>query len=76
MLAGDYSVRVEMAGFRTEEMDGLRIEVGQQASITIPLQVTGVQTSITVAVPTPEELSAASNAIGSVVDSLRFASFR
>src|SRR5262249_2893046 len=35
VLAGAYSLRVEMPGFITEQMDDLRIEVGQQASINI-----------------------------------------
>src|SRR5436309_708922 len=51
VLAGNYSVRVDMAGFATEQMDGLRIEVGQQASIVIRLHVGDVQTSVTVMPP-------------------------
>jgi hypothetical protein len=69
VLAGNYSVRVEMAGFTTEQMDGLRIEVGQEASIRIRLRVGDVQTSVTVVAPTATELNGQSNSIGSVVDS-------
>jgi hypothetical protein len=69
VLTGVYSVRVEMAGFRSERMDGLRIEVGQEASINIQLQVGEIHTSVTVASPTATELNAQSNAIGSLVDS-------
>src|SRR3954453_7981607 len=71
VLAGNYSVRVEMAGFMTERMDGLRIEVGQQASVSIRLHVGDVQTSVTVVAPTATELNGESNSIGSVVDSAR-----
>src|SRR4029079_10246791 len=45
--------------------------VGQEASINIQLQVGEIRTSVTVAAPTATELSAQSNAIGSVVDSAR-----
>jgi hypothetical protein len=71
VLAGVYSIRVEMPGFRTEQMDGLRIEVGQEASINIQLQVGDIRTSVTVVAPTATELDAQSNAIGSLTDSIR-----
>jgi hypothetical protein len=69
VLAGVYSIRVEMPGFSTEQMDGLRIEVGQEASINIQLQVGEIRTSVTVAAPIATEVNAQSNAIGSLVDS-------
>src|SRR5207302_2135401 len=69
VLAGSYSIRVEMPGFVTEQMDGLRIEVGQQASVSIRLRVGDVKTSVTVVAPTATELNAQSNSVGSVVDS-------
>src|SRR5262249_31802908 len=69
VLAGAYSIQVEMPGFITELMDGLRIEVGQQASVSIRLHVGEIQTSVTVAAPTATELNAQSNGIGSLVDS-------
>ena len=71
VLAGKYSIRVEMPGFTTEQMDGVRIEVGQQASVSIRLQVGAIQTSATVVAPSATELNAQSNAIGSLVDSDR-----
>ena len=71
VIAGVYSVRVEMSGFATEQMDDLKIEVGQQASVTIRLQPAGIQTSITVLAPNATDLNAQSNAIGSLVDSER-----
>ena len=51
LLAGKYSVRVEMPGFVTQQMDGLRIDIGQEASVDIRLQVGEVRTSITVVAP-------------------------
>ena len=71
VIAGVYSIRVDMPGFSTEQMDDLRIEVGQQAAITIRLQAAGIRTSMTVLAPTPTELNAQSNTIGSLVDSER-----
>src|SRR4051794_36620053 len=71
VLAGTYSVRVEMAGFVTEQMNGLRIEIGQQASVTVRLHIGDVQTSVTVVAPAETELNSESNSIGSVVDSAR-----
>jgi hypothetical protein len=71
VLAGHYAVRVEMAGFTNQEMQGLEIEVGQEASVTIRLQVGELHTSLTVVAPPTTELDAESNAIGSVVDSDR-----
>jgi hypothetical protein len=69
VLAGVYSVRVEAPGFSTEQMDGLRIEVGQEASINIQLQVGEIRASVTVEAPNATQLNAQSNAIGSLVDS-------
>jgi hypothetical protein len=71
VLAGNYSVRVEMPGFATEEMEALRIDVGQQASVNIRLQLGEVRSSITVAAPNLTELNAQSNTIGSLMDSVR-----
>lgn len=71
VLAGIYAIRVEMPRFITEQMDDLRIEVGQQASLSIRLQVGELRTSVTVVAPTATELNAESNAIGSLVDSAR-----
>jgi hypothetical protein len=71
VLAGVYSIRVEMPGFITDQMDGLRIDVGQEAFVRIQLQVGQVQTMVTVGAPTVTELNAQSNAMGSLVDSAR-----
>src|SRR4051794_26463640 len=58
VISGVYSVRVERAGFATEQMDNLKIEVGQQASVTIRLHPAGVETSVSVTTPTSEDLTA------------------
>ena len=71
VLAGVYSIRVEMPGFSTQQMDGLRIEVGQEASVNIQLQVGEIRSSVTVVAPTATQLNAGSNTIGSLVDSGR-----
>ena len=69
VIAGVYSIQVDLPGFKTEHIDNLRLEVGQQAAVTIRLEPAGAQTSITVRAPTPTELDAQSNTIGSLVDS-------
>jgi len=71
VIAGSYSVRVEKEGFSTAEMHGLRIDVGEQASIEVKLHLGQVQTAITVKAPAMAELEAEANTIGSVVDSTR-----
>jgi hypothetical protein len=71
LIAGVYSLRAEKEGFSTEKMTGLRIEVGEVASIDLILHVGEIHTAIDVVLPTKAELNAGSNAIGSVVDSGR-----
>jgi hypothetical protein len=71
VIAGSYSVRVEKQGFSSGRMNGLRIEVGQQAAVEITLHVGAVQTTIAISTPTPTELVAESNTIGSIIDSSR-----
>ena len=71
VLAGNYSVRVEMPGFATEQMDGLRMDVGEEGSINVRLQLGEVRTHVTVVAPDATELSARSNGTGTVVDSVR-----
>jgi hypothetical protein len=71
LIPGVYSVHVTKTGFNAGQMDDLRIEVGQQAFIGIPLTVGDTRTSLTVRAPNATELNAESNAIGSLVDSDR-----
>src|SRR4051812_19102523 len=46
VIAGIYSIKAEMSGFSPERMDGLRIEVGRQAAVTLRLPPAGIQNSI------------------------------
>jgi hypothetical protein len=46
-----YNLSVEKAGFTTERMDALKIEVGQRASIAIVLRIGEDRTSVTVLAP-------------------------
>jgi len=71
VIAGGYSMRVEKEGFNTEQVQGLRIEVGEQASLVITLHVGPSRTEITVTPPSAADLHAESNTLGSVVDSAR-----
>src|SRR4051794_21008400 len=48
VIAGIYSVRVEKPGFAAQEMQGVRIDVGEQASVAIALTPGEVRTAITV----------------------------
>ncbi len=68
-IAGSYSLRVEKQGFSSGRMTGLRIEVGEQASVEITLRVGEIRATITVSTPTAAERDAESNTIGSTVDS-------
>ena len=69
VITGFYNVRVEKQGFKAEEMRGLQIQVGEQASVVIRLRVGEIRTATTVILPTLTELDAESNTLGSVVDS-------
>ena len=68
VIAGRYSIRVEKEGFNTEQVPGLQIEVAEQASLEIALQVGPSRTEITVQPPSASDLDATSNTLGSVVD--------
>ena len=71
MIAGGYSIRVEKEGFNTEQVQKLRIEIGEQASIVITLHVGPSRTEITARPPSSIDLHAESNTLGLVVDSGR-----
>ncbi|MEO8596030.1 MAG: carboxypeptidase-like regulatory domain-containing protein [Candidatus Solibacter sp.] len=71
VLAGAYSVRLEMAGFITRQIEGLKIDIGQEASVNVRLELGEVRTSVTVRAPGATQLSAQSSANGTVVDSIR-----
>src|SRR5262249_30132145 len=69
VVAGIYSLRVEKAGFKTQQLDDLRVEVGEVVSVPITLIVGDVSTVVTVSPPSSTELDSGSNTLGSVVDS-------
>jgi len=71
VIPGEYSIRAGKEGFNTEQIHGLRIEVGEQASLAITLHVGPSRTGITVTPPITTDLHAESNTLGSVVDSSR-----
>ncbi len=68
-IPGSYSLRVEKQGFNSGRMTGLRLEIGEQASVEITLRVGEVRATITVTTPTAADLNAESNTISSTVDS-------
>lgn len=69
LIAGIYSVSVQKEGFSTEQMNALRTEVGELASINVVLHIGEIRTATRISLPTEAELKAESSAIGSVVDS-------
>jgi len=69
VVAGSYSVSVKKQGFDTQQMHGLMIAVGEQASVAIRLELGGVRTTVTVRAPSATDLDSESNTIGSVVHS-------
>ena len=71
LIAGVYSLRAETRGFSTEQMNGLRIEIGAVVSVNLTLHVGEIRTEIEVLPPTEAERNAESNAIGLIVDSDR-----
>ena len=62
---------MEKQGFSPEQINGLKIEIGQQASMVISLRLEELRTEITVKAPTTTELDAETNSRGSVIDSER-----
>src|SRR5690349_14020277 len=45
VLPGSYSLGVEVTGFAAEQMNGLRIDVGEEASIKVRLQLGEMRTN-------------------------------
>ena len=69
IIAGVYSIRAEKRGFSPARINGLKIEIGEQASVVIDLRIEAPRTVLTVQAPATIELNAGSNSRGSVVDS-------
>src|SRR6266566_656888 len=65
--AGMYSATVEAAGFKRAERSGIVLQVDQQASISIPLEVGAVTETVEIGAQAPQ-LESASAAVGQVID--------
>ena len=53
LVTGEYAVKVELSGFRSEERPNIRISVGQEATLDFELQISAVQETVTVAGEAP-----------------------
>ncbi|HUK19111.1 MAG TPA: carboxypeptidase-like regulatory domain-containing protein [Bryobacteraceae bacterium] len=71
VIAGVYRLEAEKVGFESHQVDDLKIEVGEVASVAITLVVGTSHTVVIVSPPSSTELDSDSNTIGSVVDSKR-----
>jgi hypothetical protein len=69
VIAGTYTLRVQKEGFRTQQMSGVAVAVGEHASIPVTLRVGEVHTAVVVRVPEIANLDSESNMLGSVVGS-------
>src|SRR5262245_24637721 len=69
---GDYVLKVELPGFKTQVRDGITLQVGQRINLDLSLQVATISEEITVTETSP--LLRGSNAeISEVIDSQRLA---
>ena len=71
VLVGTYTLYAEKNGFRAYQVEGLTVEVGQLASLSITLIVGNLRTVVAVAAPSSTELDSESNTLGVVIDSKR-----
>ncbi len=62
---------MEKPGFSPERINGVKIDIGENASLVITLRLAALRTTINVQAPTTIQLDAESNSRGSVVDSER-----
>ncbi len=69
--AGLYKLVVAKEGFRTQILDDVRLEVGQRATLEVPLTVGDIKTTISISSGDMPLLETQSNAIGTVIDSAR-----
>jgi hypothetical protein len=69
--AGDYKLQVRKEGFESQEVDNVRVQVGQVATVDVALKVGQVSTVISVSGEQMVLLESESNVIGTVVDSER-----
>ncbi|MBI3682469.1 MAG: carboxypeptidase regulatory-like domain-containing protein [Acidobacteria bacterium] len=69
--AAVYTLRVTQPSFDAYELKGLRVEVGQNATVDVELKVGQISTVVSVSAEQSILLDTESNAIGTVVDSER-----
>lgn len=68
LTPGLYEVKATLAGFKTYQRAGVRVEVGKAFSIDVPLSVGGIEEQVTVTAETPL-VDTSSKQIGGVVTS-------
>jgi Carboxypeptidase regulatory-like domain len=71
VIAGVYRLEAEKDGFSIYQIEGLKIGVGEVASVPVTLAVGDAHTVVSVQAPSSTELDSNSNTLGSVVDSKR-----
>src|SRR5207245_2580156 len=67
--AGVYSLTVSKAAFDTYQLNDVRVDVGQRATLDVVLKVGVVSSVVSVSASSRVLLETESNAIGTVVDS-------
>lgn len=65
---GSYRVRVELAGFKKEEVDGIRLLVGQRARVDVSLTPGEVSETVTVVGEAMGRLEAETSSMGTVIN--------
>jgi hypothetical protein len=71
LTPGAYSLHVSKAGYKTYELNDVRLDVGQLATLDVSLSVGSENVSITVSAGEQVLLDHDSNALGTVIDSGR-----
>ena len=64
---GKYTIRAEMSGFKTTEVTGITLQVGQKASIDLVMQIGEISEQVNVSSETPA-LQTTSGTVGQIVD--------
>src|SRR5205823_13796052 len=64
---GTYSVSIEKAGFKTRVLTGITLQVAQQATVNVPLEIGEVTTTIDVSAQAPM-VESANASVGTVIE--------
>ncbi len=67
---GEYKVAVSMSGFRTYELNGLRLRTGRSLTVDAALSLSGVEETLTVTAETPL-IQTRESKVGGVVDDVQ-----